>query len=228
MDSIAAHAQWTIRAFTVIGKARSSNSDPGGVLVHGTYFGGANGDRLWDVTSTNDMQLYIVGRSASDQLFFPLKEFDTVAPEDWYDGDLSNSAGSTLLCYLAFTGGLEGRHYGWGSLSYCADVQWFEGGYRSDAIIASFDLTSAVTVGSLGSHEQPEIVWNTPTTYTINLPSNAPWEIQLTDLRGRILGSFRVAESAVRIDLATYPSGMYLVRGNSREGAFMVGKLVRP
>lgn len=188
-----------------------------------TYLGGDHTDKGWGVAAT-DNELFLVGGTVSDQATFPLKEFDTNAPQDWYDGDIMNNVGNWFNGFYSF----NNQHF-YKPFAFETLPTEFAPGRAHDAFIASFGISPTVTV--------PELTRSNSLT-PIQISGDGLWSIMLPDqvlvLRIFDAGGRLVEERSTMnhsgqalIDLRDWPSGVYAITCITEQGAVQSTKLFK-
>lgn len=194
-----------------------------GIPVWSTYVGGLHTDKCWGVAAAPN-ELFVVGGTVSDQNTFPLKEFNTSSPVDWYDGDLLNNIGNAATGHYSFSWLNFLNPYG-----EIFEVELLPG-HSFDAFISSFGVAPNVSI-SEGTEVpllrpvqvDPEGLW------MLTLTEDAQW-IRVHDATGRMVSEERVVSSSNGhlIDLRDLSSGLYVVTCGSLDGATYSTKLYRP
>ena len=185
-----------------------------------TYWGGVYTDRGWGVAASAT-ELYLAGGAISDQLSFPLKEFDPLSPLDWYDDDLTNNLG----------GG-----YGWISTNnthYYNPIDDFfasdpHPGLGHDGFICSFGLSPNLQVPEdAQADEAPWWVPLEPGRWQLRSPQGQVGRLELWDARGRLVLVHGSARDGDVVDLADRAPGVYLARLMAVDGAVRSVKALR-
>ncbi|MBK9274858.1 MAG: SBBP repeat-containing protein [Flavobacteriales bacterium] len=185
-----------------------------------TYWGGIHADRGWGVAASVT-ELYLAGGAISDQLSFPLREFDPLSPLDWYDGDLTNNLG----------GG-----YGWISTNnthYYNPIDDFfatdpHPGHSHDGFICSFGLSPNLSVSETAPEDQaPWLIPLEPGRWQVRLPQGHAGRLELWDARGRLVQMVARAQDGNVVDLADRAPGVYLARLVEVSGAVRSVKALR-
>ena len=190
-----------------------------------TYYGGQYGDKGWGLAATAS-SLYLVGGADSDQLTFPLKEFSTSSPLDWYDVDFLNNSEGMNWGFYAFNDAAYNYFFSYFYSPFGDD--WT--GFSPDGFIASFDLTPSVgvqekpTSGNRVRIDQidPDGVWN------VHLPIGGPWTAKVYNSTGSwIKLDLRTTDQELKIDLRDRASGMYVVQLKDVHGNMLGAKLLK-
>ncbi len=182
-----------------------------------SYIGGGGTDKCWGAAAT-PTELYIVGGTRSNQDHFPLKEYDTNSPLDWYDGDIYNNIGGGLGWYANSSEYFNG-------FTIDNSFEFDAPGYTHDGFITSFDDPQFVSV--------QEAPLPAGTLHLVSLDAPGQWlvadltngELSVTDAVGREVRRTPVQGGRVLIDLRNSASGVYLVRFTGRDGQIATTKL---
>jgi len=188
-----------------------------------SYIGGFNTDKCWGVASTVE-ELYIVGGTISDQSTFPLKEFDTTIPQDWFDGDIFNNTADGGSGEYSFLNMRFNSMFGGSS----AFDPWPN--HSFDGFIASFGASPALSVVEDSGRPMftpqlidPEGLWR------INTTDDSRW-LSVHDAKGRIVQSrsLPMHSESQQVDLRGLAHGIYAVTIMSSSGGRTCYKLSRP
>ena len=191
-----------------------------------TYIGGYNTDKGWGVAAGHN-ELFLVGGSVSDQLSFPLKEFNVNSPLDWYDGDLFNNIGNGGSGEYSFSPGQNFyRPFNSTVLQY---EPW--PGWAHDAFIMSFGVSPALSVPETPEHAAVlrPILLDHEGLWSVELPTGNQW-LRVHDASGRVLEERRSSATEGRqlIDLRQMAPGLYVLTCGNAEGLRLSAKLLRP
>jgi len=132
----------------------SSNAD-----IHSTYFGGINPDCGAGIASDGTDYLYLTGTAVSDQATFPLVEFSTISPLDWYDGNFTNnsSAGVGIIYVVGRAVGSDYPNIPTGA-GGTASTNYAKNGTKQNGVVTRFGNTGNIKWSSyIGSSEWTEI-----------------------------------------------------------------------
>lgn len=176
-----------------------------------SYYGGYWTDRGWGVAVT-PAEVYICGGSRSEQASFPLLEWNTNAPEDWFDGDLTNNVGGAS---------------GW----YAFNFQYFSvdigAGTTHDGFIASFTSPMIVGISKPSSSSglstpliDPAGIWEVTATANSTL--------SVVDAAGRVVVNTGISGSKAHVDLRACATGIYQVILRSAVGKISTTRLLKP
>jgi len=188
-----------------------------------SYIGGFNTDKCWGVASTTE-ELYVVGGTISDQGIFPLREFDTTVPEDWFDGDIFNNTADGGSGEYSFLNMRFNSMFGESS----SFDPWPN--HSFDGFIASFGASPALSVDEISDGRSvvpqlidPEGVWRISTTSDIE-------RLSVHDATGRLVQVRTVpAHNATQnVDLRGMAPGIYTVTLATWGGRLFYCKLSRP
>jgi hypothetical protein len=166
-------------------------------------------------------ELYLAGGAISDQLTFPLREFDPLSPLDWYDGDLTNNLG----------GG-----YGWISTNnthYYNPIDDFfaidpHPGHSHDGFICSFGLSPNLSVSeAVPQDEAPWLIPLEPGRWRLRLPTGVVGQLAVWDAQGRLVRVDATARDGHVVDLAAAAPGFYLARCVDDHGVVRTAKTLR-
>jgi hypothetical protein len=195
--------------------------DTHGVPVWTTPFGGFATDRAWGVAASAT-ELYMVGSTNSDQVTFPVKEFDITIPQDWYDGNHLNNAVGTHGG-LEFSGHFRSNQ-GVGGL---ADPAFTE----PDGYLTSFAITGTVGLedsewiaGSLDPTQLTASSW----FLALNEPALHGAQVTLLNGLGQLVRSWNNVQGAqLIIDLQDCAHGIYTICLTQKNGTRRWAKLMR-
>jgi len=171
-----------------------------------SYIGGSNTDKCWGVASSVE-ELYVVGGTISDQGTFPLKEFDTTVPQDWYDGDIFNNTADGGSGEYSFLNMRFNSMFGESS----SFDPWPN--HSFDAFIASFGASPALSVddSEVPASMTPRLIdpegrWQISFAGDVDL-------LRVHDATGRLVYESRLTgrSESLQIDLRERSSGIYLI-----------------
>lgn len=190
-----------------------------------TYVGGQQADKGWGLAATA-ASIYLVGGTDSDQLSFPLKEYNTTSPLDWYDGDFLNNSEGMNWGYYAFNDASYAYLF-----SYFPQVfgdPWT--GFSPDGFIASFDLTPSVGIdenSNPGSGMRVETVDPTG-LWNIHLPDTGTWSAHVYNSTGSCIKRGAPSnDKELLIDLRGQAKGLYVVTFMDATGHLLGLKLLK-
>jgi hypothetical protein len=187
--------------------------------VWSSYFGGTLNDKAWGIAAS-PTEVYLCGGTLSEQSFFPLREFNTATPEDWYDGDIyNNQEGQVGHAQWANWLDFDAPFTGGGNVYQ---------GHSHDGFIASFGVTQTVGVGDV----QPN------STLAIQLIDGAGiWAVRcsadqqlcVTDALGRmVVAQTQFTNTNAIVDLRRQAAGLYVVRVIGTTGTSVAVKVLKP
>ena len=188
--------------------------------VWSSYVGGGATDRSWGAASTAD-ELYVVGGTISNQDHFPLKEFNTNAPEDWYDGDIYNNLGGGSSFYS-----YNNTWFGVFFLDLASDPglpPWTHDGY-----ITSFTIPLNIGVKETNAQVQalPATLLDPNGLWALRIPSAG--DLVVVDATGKFVLELSVRGTFAAVDLRALASGLYSVHFRGHDGTHANNKLLRP
>lgn len=195
------------------------------IPIWSTYIGGARADKGWGVAASED-ELYLVGGTVSDQGTFPLKEFNTAIPQDWYDGDLLNNIANGFSGYYSFNNRAFNR-------PFAATVSQYDPwpGIAFDAFIASFGISPMLSVEEAGASASAirTVLLADEGLWGLILPADL-LALRLYDATGRLLEQRRLAHGSRMelVDLSQRAAGVYAVACVRADGSLLSTKLIRP
>ncbi|HMQ74953.1 MAG TPA: hypothetical protein PKE21_00645 [Flavobacteriales bacterium] len=188
--------------------------------VWSSYWGGTKTERCWGIVASED-ELYLTGGTNSNQFTFPLREWDPMSPDDYFDGNhLNNNSGTD--------GGLSWGGFRGGFFTGVADPS----ATQPDGYICSFAIVSnlSVSVPEMSAGMELPVylghaAWLLPWADTVNeLPG-----VMVHDVSGRIIPSrTKVAEGGIRVELFGSVSGIFVATVTPLRGMQKVYKLLAP
>lgn len=183
----------------------NSNAD-----IHSTYFGGINPDCGAGIASDGTDYLYLTGTAVSDQATFPLVEFSTVSPLDWYDGNFTNNSSAGV--------GIIPTYDRPSPFTYDNNI-YEVGTQNSDAFIASFKITTSLSVG-ISENEKPSavsdlLIYPNPAVNSLTIK----WDKELLNSDVFIMNTLgqvvknagKLTSNAMILDISDLSSGVYIV-----------------
>lgn len=183
----------------------SSNAD-----IHSTYFGGINPDCGAGIASDGTDYLYITGTAVSDQATFPLVEFSTVSPLDWYDGNFTNNSPGGV--------GIIQTYDRTSSFTYDNNV-YEVGTQNSDAFIASFKITTSLSV-SISENENPSavsdlLIYPNPVVNSLTIKGDKELlnsDVFIMNTLGQLVkNAGKLTSNTMILDISDLSSGVYVV-----------------
>lgn len=191
-------------------------------LVWSTAFGGTRSDRGWGIAASHS-EVYLVGATASSSWEeFPLREFDPVGPNDFYQDYNFGGIGYNFLEFYGFDGSLD--------LTGFIEVSPEDLNQPHDGFIASFSAPLQV-----GIHEHPGQDTELRVTplpaldqWNVQLPEGDNWTLTAYTAAGQILARWKVQGNNFTVDLHERAAGMYLLRAATPSGQVASAKVVRP
>ena len=185
-----------------------------------TYWGGEHYDRGWGIACTDD-ELFLVGGAISDQITYPLKEWDQLSVLDWYDDDLSNNIG----------GGLGALSWYNNTFQHPLDQVVFDPvlNRSHDAFICSFGVGPNLGVIDGGDSEQLlQLVPAGEGLWALILSDDGAVRVEIVDVHGTLVSSEYAVRKGHLVDLRAASSGLYMVRVTDRTGGVGHAKLHNP
>ena len=168
---------------------------------------------------------------------FSWYEYSTLTESGDYTHTLSNAAGcdSVVTLHLTINHNVYNEIsaitadscYIWNDSTYCQSgdyIQIFEADNNCDSIVT---LHLLITVGINHYSQTNEIVvYPNPTTGMLTIRGDNMSLLQLTDVQGRLLQTWRASDRTMQINLSAYPTGLYLLRihGNKQSWTYKIIK----
>ena len=213
----------------VILAIRANNAPP--EMLWRTAYGGLKSERGWGIASTElpMAEVYVAGTTSSMPWeIFPLHEFSTTSPLDYYQNMHLGGTGGywPLAPWYHFEWGLIWENSG---LGYASPENQHQG---TDAFIASFAGHLPVGIGEGASAPGVGRLIPTPIgdghTWTLHLPEGNPWQVEVYDATGRRVQRHANVLHRLELNLAGAALGLYVIRATDRSGRDLTAKLAKP
>ncbi|MCB0774621.1 MAG: hypothetical protein KDB93_14745 [Flavobacteriales bacterium] len=200
-------------------------------MIWRTAFGGTVSERGWGIAGSTAplSDVYLVGGTASQLVqAFPLHEFSTTSPLDYYQSlNLSGmGAGGSLNSWYRFEWGLDFEN---GTLGFATPEASHQG---HDGFIASFAAYHPVGITEPATPGDGTELLATPlaqeASWMIHFPYPGTWKLDVYDATGRLVRSQHANGTAMGLDIGTEAPGMYLLRAMNGAEPPRSAKIIRP
>ena len=94
---------------------------------------------------------------------------------------------------------------------------------------AKIPLNSSIAMGNEVAEAAKTLnIWPQPSSGVLNIafPANESWEVELFDLQGKLIATSSVRGNNTQLEISAHPSGMYLLKAASDNGASYSQKVI--
>lgn len=193
-------------------------------------FGGARSERGWGIAASEDEVYHCGSTGSAYNEAFPMREWNTDPndPEsllDWYLECIPEGVAEELVPWVRFNLALD---YETGNFD-----DFIEGlNSVHDGYIASFNMDPSVGIFEESASVAPPSAitarpWGSGAGYDLLLLEASTWKLSLFDARGALIRTDTFYGRTFALDLAQFPSGLYLLTASCNGVAHSV-KLNRP
>jgi hypothetical protein len=184
--------------------------------LYSTYFGGKYPDGGAGIATDGTDHLFLTGATASPEATFPVVEFNTSSPLDWFDGDFSNNG--TVGGYMPDT---YARTY---DFTYEGGVYEGNGPQSADGYIAAFKIQTSLSIG-INESEPAQSglgLYPNPVSGAFTLVANSEElegsEISIVNMLGQVVkDNIRFSNLSATVDVSELNSGMYFIAVKSKK-----------